>query len=263
MRGGGRRLRFLHAGVGAALIGLVAACGAAAPSPTGTAGSTPAGAAAVNAPKEPLGTLSETGSSLLFPLAKAWAKAYHQDNPAVTVTTASTGSGAGITAATAGTADIGASDAYLSSGDVVKNNTLLNIPLAISAQTVVYNVPSVSQQTHIALDGTVLADIYQGKVTNWNDPAIASLNKGVALPDLTIVPIHRRDSSGDTFLFTSLLVHPGSRLERPRRLRHHRGLPAGGGRAAGGRQRQPHARVRPDRRLRRLQRDQLPPPGPG
>jgi phosphate transport system substrate-binding protein len=153
----------------------------------------------------PAGTITETGSGLLYPLARTWAAAYHQQFPGVTVTTASTGSGKGIALASAGKADIGASDAYLSSGDLVKNPVLLNIPLAISAQTVIYNLPGLSPASHLNLDGAVLASIYDGTITRWNDPAIAALNRGLHLPAITIVPVHRSDSSGDTFLFTSYL----------------------------------------------------------
>ena len=73
-----------------------------------------------------------------------WAAAYQRQAPGVTVNTASTSSGKGIAAASAGTVDLGASDAYLSSGDLVKTPALLNIPLAISAQTVIYNLPGMS-----------------------------------------------------------------------------------------------------------------------
>jgi phosphate transport system substrate-binding protein len=123
----------------------------------------------------------------------------------VTVTTASTSSGKGITAATAGSADLGASDAYLSSGDVVKKPTLRNIPLAVSAQTVIYNLPQVSAADHVQLNGTVLAGIYDGTITMWNDPRIAAINPQLTLPAVKIVPVERSDSSGDTFLFTSYL----------------------------------------------------------
>lgn len=156
---------------------------------------------------EPAGTITESGSGLLYPLAKNWAAAYHQQFPGVTVTTASTGSGKGIALATAGQVDIGASDAYLSSGDLVKNPTLLNIPLTVSAQTVIYNLPGLSTNSHVDLTGTVLAGIYDGSITMWNDPAITriGLNKNLNLPAIPIVPIHRSDGSGDTFLFTSYL----------------------------------------------------------
>jgi phosphate transport system substrate-binding protein len=181
--------------MGTALAAAAAACGAAAY--PGHAGLTAVSAQA--------GTISETGSGLLYPLAKTWAKDYLQATPGVTVTTASTGSGTGIADAAAGKADIGASDAYLSSGDLVQNQTLVNIPLVISAQTLIYNLPGLSQGTHVNLNGTVLAGIYDGTITMWDDPAITKINPGLTLPAIKIVPLHRTDSSGDTFLFTSYL----------------------------------------------------------
>jgi phosphate transport system substrate-binding protein len=184
--------------VGAALAGLIAACGTGASTGQGT-GTVATALSASGA------TITETGSGLLFPLAQAWAAGYHQQFPGVAVTTASTGSGEGIKEASDGKADIGASDAYLSSGDLVKNTTLLNIPLAISAQTVIYNVPGLPAGSHLKLNGTLLAEIYLGTVTMWDDPRIKALNSTEPLPTLRIVPVHRSDSSGDTFLFTSYL----------------------------------------------------------
>ena len=195
-RGFRQRRAVLCVTIGTALAAATAACGTAA-SP-GQAGGAVLAAAQT-------GTITESGSGLLYPLALTWAKAYHQATPGVTVTTASTGSGKGIQLAAAGTADIGASDAYLSSGDLVQSPALLNIPLVISAQTVIYNLPGLGQGTHVNLDGTVLAGIYDGTITMWDDPAIAEINKGVTLPAIKIVPVHRSDSSGDTFLFTSYL----------------------------------------------------------
>ena len=147
-------------------------------------------------------SLTETGSTLLFPLIGTWSTAYTKQYRQVKITTAGTGSGTGITDAATGTVNIGASDAYLSSAEKAKYPTLENIALAISAQQISYNVPGVKS---LKLDGTVLAQIYDGKITHWNDPAIAALNPGVALPDLKIVPLRRLDSSGDTFLFTTYL----------------------------------------------------------
>jgi phosphate transport system substrate-binding protein len=149
--------------------------------------------------------LSETGSTLLFPLLRAWAAAYHKQHANVTIATAATGSGKGISGASAGTVDLGASDAYLSSGDLVTNPAMLNIPLAISAQQVNYNVPGLRPATHLKLNGKVLAEMYQGSITSWSDPRIAALNPGVRVPHTRVVPLHRADSSGDTFLFTSYL----------------------------------------------------------
>jgi phosphate transport system substrate-binding protein len=191
-----RAVSWLRIAAAAALVGLSAGCGTAAI----TAGDVAAAQSASGT------TLSETGSTLLYPLASTWAKAYHQQHPGVTVMTAGTGSGTGIKDASDGTADIGASDAYLSSGDLVKNSALLNIPLAISAQTVIYHVPGLPAGSHLQLDGTVLAGIYSGTITRWDDPAIKALNKTLPLPALAIVPVHRSDSSGDTFLFTSYLA---------------------------------------------------------
>jgi phosphate transport system substrate-binding protein len=149
------------------------------------------------------GTVSETGSTLLYPLFNLWSSGYSQKYPSVTIQTAGTGSGTGITDATNGTADIGASDAYLSPSELQAAPTLLNIPLAISAQLITYNIPGVT--AHLKLTGKLISSIYQGKVTNWNASAIASLNPGVTLPNLPIVTLHRSDSSGDTFLFSSFL----------------------------------------------------------
>lgn len=149
------------------------------------------------------GTLTETGSTLLYPLFNLWAGGYNSKYSSVTVQTAGTGSGTGISSAESGTIDIGASDAYLSPSVATANPDLKNIPLAISAQIVAYNVPGV--QGHLKLSGQVLSQIYQGQVTKWNASQIASLNPGVTLPSIPIVTLHRSDSSGDTFLFTTYL----------------------------------------------------------
>jgi phosphate transport system substrate-binding protein len=122
----------------------------------------------------------------------------------VQITSQSTGSGTGISEAISGIAQIGASDAYLSDAQMRSNADMLNIPLAISSQMVNYNVPGLNNQ-HLNLSGPVLAGIYQGKINQWDDPAIAKINPGVKLPHNTIVPVHRTDGSGDTFIFTQYL----------------------------------------------------------
>ncbi len=149
-------------------------------------------------------SLQETGSSLLYPLFQLWAQKIQQEWPSVSLTAASTGSGTGVSSAAAGTVNIGASDAYLSPAQMQQYSTLENIPLAISAQQINYNIPGLTQ--HLKLDGPTISAIYQGQVTNWNDAKIAALNPGVTLPNLPIVTVHRSDSSGDTFLFTSFLA---------------------------------------------------------
>ncbi len=150
------------------------------------------------------GTVTETGSTLLYPLFNLWASGYSQKYPSTSIQTAGTGSGTGISDATNGTINIGASDAYLSPSDVSASPDLKNIPLAISAQLVAYNIPGVT--AHLKLSGKLLSAIYQGTITNWNNSQIASANPGVKLPSLPIVTLHRSDSSGDTFLFTTYLT---------------------------------------------------------
>ena len=148
--------------------------------------------------------LRESGSTLLFPLFEQWIADYDLIDPSVTLTAAPTGSGAGIAAAIAGTASIGASDAYLSDEATEQNPQILDIPLAISAQTVNYNLPGLNG-VGVKLDGPTLAGIYSGEITEWDDAAIKAMNPGVALPHQTIIPIRRADASGDTFIFPQFL----------------------------------------------------------
>jgi len=148
--------------------------------------------------------LLETGSTLLYPLFNLWVPDYTKSHPEVKITTQGTGSGTGIAEAISGVAQIGASDAYMADAQIKQNPNILNIPLAISAQTINYNVPGLNNK-HLKLDGPVLAGIYDGSIKNWDDPAIKALNPGVKLPNHTIVPIHRTDGSGDTFIFTQYL----------------------------------------------------------
>jgi phosphate transport system substrate-binding protein len=149
-------------------------------------------------------TLNETGSTLLYPLFTQWISDYAKVAPDVGLTSAATGSGAGVGAAISGKAQIGASDAYMSDEQFEQNPGILNIPVAISAQTVNYNIPSLNS-AGLKLDGPTLAGIYTGKITMWDAPPIAALNPGVQLPHQTIVPIRRSDASGDTFIFTQFL----------------------------------------------------------
>jgi phosphate transport system substrate-binding protein len=193
------RLRTLL--VAAALVLVAAACGS-----KSTGGSSNPGATAGNVATTPASsqvTLSETGATELFPLMNLWRDAYHQKYPNVTINTESTGSGAGIAQAAARTVDIGASGAYLSKGDMATHKGLMNIALAIAAEQVHYNLPGVSE--HLKLNGKVLAAMYQGTIKTWNDPQITGLNPGVNLPATPVVPIHRSDGAGDTFVFTQYL----------------------------------------------------------
>ncbi len=147
----------------------------------------------------------ETGSSLLYPLFNLWVPAYAKIDPGVRITTQSTGSGTGIAQAVAGIAQIGASDAYMSNALMKEHPDMLNIPLAISMQMVNYNLPGLNRE-HLKLSGPVLAGIYEGKIHYWDDARLKALNPGVHLPHHLIIPVHRSDGSGDTFIFTQFLA---------------------------------------------------------
>lgn len=149
--------------------------------------------------------LRETGSTLLLPLMSLWVEAYQRAHANVTISVEGTGSGQGISQAMAGTADIGASDAYLSDRQL-SDGAVLNIPLAVSAQVIAYNVQEIGDQ-HLNLSGDILADIYTGKIAFWDDTRIRALNPQAAndLPHEHIVPIRRAEGSGDTFMFTQYL----------------------------------------------------------
>jgi len=150
-------------------------------------------------------TLAETGSTLIYPVFRVWAADYPKTHPGVTVTAAATDSGAGVEQAISGAAQIGVSDAYMSDTQVRDNPLVINVPMAISAQTVNYNISDLNSR-NLKLDGPTLAGIYAGKIQSWDDPAIAAINPNVKLPHNAIVPIRRSDVSGDTFIFTQYLT---------------------------------------------------------
>jgi phosphate transport system substrate-binding protein len=150
-------------------------------------------------------TLNETGSTLLYPLFTTWVTQYVKTHPDVHINIGATGSEAGIQQVLAGKVNIGASDAYMSDSDIRQHAQIINVPLAIAAQTVNYNVPGLNG-AHLKLDGPTLAGIYSGTIRTWNAPQIAALNPGVSLPHEGIVPIRRAEGSGDTFVFTQFLT---------------------------------------------------------
>jgi phosphate transport system substrate-binding protein len=147
------------------------------------------------------GTVTETGSTLMLPLLSSWQVAYHQKYPHTLITTAGAGSGTGILDAATGVVTAGVSDAYLPPS--VPAIGLENIPLAVAAVAVIYNLPGVRVPLH--LNGRVLAGMFSGKITSWADPRIRRLNPGVRLPAYRVVTVHRADSSGSTDLFTTYM----------------------------------------------------------
>jgi phosphate transport system substrate-binding protein len=179
----------------------LAACGSS--SKTSTPTTAAASSSATTAGSSSGGvTLQESGSSLMYPYLQAIVGPFHTANPTITVAPAPGGSGKGVADVEAGTTDFGASDAYLSPTEMASDSSLMNIPVVVSSQTVDYNLKGI---TTLKLNGTVLAGMYLGTITTWNNPAIAALNPGVTLPSEAVHPIHRSDSSGDSFLFTSFL----------------------------------------------------------
>jgi phosphate transport system substrate-binding protein len=144
-------------------------------------------------------SISEAGSTLFQPLWGVWA----DSKPlGLTINSAGGGSGAGKTDAETNTIQIGAADFPRFPSDP---STFVSVPVLVSAQEVIYNVPGVSKSTHIKLNASILNGIYSGSITSWNAKAIQSVNKGVSLPSTPIIPIYRTGSTGDSFLFTSYI----------------------------------------------------------
>jgi phosphate transport system substrate-binding protein len=139
----------------------------------------------------------------MFPLVSEWQKGYTTQYPGIKISTASTNSGTGVSSAGGGLVDLGTSDSSLSASQTSEYPTLENIPMGVDAIDIAYNVKGLSAPLN--LNGTVLAQIYTGKITNWDDSAIAALNPGVQLPNEKIVTVHRADSSGSTVLFAQYL----------------------------------------------------------
>jgi phosphate transport system substrate-binding protein len=146
--------------------------------------------------------LNGAGSTLVAPLEAEWASAF-ASKTGITVNYNAVGSGTGIQDISQGTVDFGASDAPLSTTQAAGCHSCIQIPWALSATGVGYNVKGVGHK--LRLTGPVLAGIYLGQITNWNDARIKSLNPGVNLPNLKITPVFRSDGSGDTYAFTDYL----------------------------------------------------------
>src|SRR5690242_20830873 len=146
--------------------------------------------------------LAGAGSTLVYPLISQWEPDY-ATKAGVTITYGAIGSGGGIGAITARSVDFGASDAPLTPDQATACKDCLQVPWALSATTVTYNVKGVEDK--LKLDGPTVADIFLGNVTQWDDPAIKALNPGVSLPSTKITPVYRSDGSGDSYVFTSFL----------------------------------------------------------
>lgn len=146
--------------------------------------------------------ISGAGATFPYPVYAKWAEAYKKDT-GVGMNYQSIGSGGGIKQITARTVTFGASDAPMKPEDLEKNG-LVQWPQIMGGAVPAVNIPGV-EPGGITLSGKTIAEIYLGNITNWNDPQIAALNKGVKLPSLAIAPIYRSDGSGTNFLFTTFL----------------------------------------------------------
>jgi phosphate transport system substrate-binding protein len=147
-------------------------------------------------------TISGAGSSFVAPLVSTWTPAIGSAF-GYTLQYSAVGSGAGIAAITNRQVDFGASDAPLSPDQANACKSCVQIPWALSATSIAYNVPGAP--VHLNLDGKTISKIFLGQITNWNDPAIKALNKGANLPDLKITPVFRSDGSGTSYNFTDYL----------------------------------------------------------
>ena len=159
------------------------------------------GTAAVSTATASAAGLTGAGSTLVAPLMANWISNF-EIKEGIPVKYAAVGSGTGIAQITARTVDFGASDAPMTPEQAAACNGCVQIPWALSATGVGFNVPGVKK---LNLTGKVLAGIYFGKITKWNDPKIKKINPKAHLPGLTITPVFRSDGSGDTYAFTNYL----------------------------------------------------------
>jgi len=152
--------------------------------------------------------INGAGASFPYPIYSKWFDVYHQKNPNIQFNYQSVGSGAGIKQVTEGTVDFGASDGPMNDEQMKafqdkRGSAILHFPTVLGAVVPTYNVQGVTGSLNFTPEA--LAGIYLGKITKWNDPAIAGPNKGVNLPNQDIVVMHRSDGSGTTYIWTDYL----------------------------------------------------------
>ncbi len=149
--------------------------------------------------------LTGAGATFPYPLYSKWFNEY-ANKTGVKINYQSIGSGGGIRQLSEQTVDFGATDAPMSDVELgkAKGGPIMHIPTALGAVVVTYNLPEVTPL--LKLSGEVVADIYQGKITKWNDARIAALNAGVTLPATDILVVHRSDGSGTSYVFTDFLA---------------------------------------------------------
>jgi phosphate transport system substrate-binding protein len=148
--------------------------------------------------------INGAGATFPYPIYSKWFSEYSKQHPNVKINYQSIGSGGGIRQVSEGTVDFGATDGPMSdeqiNGAKVK---VMHIPTVLGAVVPVYNIPGISKDLNFS--GDVIADIYLGKITKWNDPRITKDNPGVSFPDKPVLPIYRSEGSGTTYIFTDFL----------------------------------------------------------
>ena len=152
--------------------------------------------------------INGAGATFPYPIYSKWFDVYHQKNPSINFNYQSVGSGAGIKQVTEGTVDFGASDGPMNDDQLKafqdkRGTQILHFPTVLGAAVPTYNVPGVTGSLNFTPEA--LAGIFLGKITKWNDPAIAGVNNGVNLPANDIVVVHRSDGSGTTYMWTDYL----------------------------------------------------------
>ena len=152
--------------------------------------------------------LNGAGATFPYPIYSKWFSQYHQEHPEIEINYQSIGSGGGIAQVTAGTVDFGASDGPMKDEQIAafkqqRGTAVLHFPTVLGAVVPAYNIPGFKGELKFTPD--VIAGIYLGRITSWNDPAITKVNPGVSLPNSPIVVVHRSDGSGTTYVWTDYL----------------------------------------------------------
>jgi phosphate ABC transporter phosphate-binding protein len=159
-------------------------------------------------------TLTGNGGTLVYPLMETWIAEYGNVKPQISVTYNAVGSGAGVTDfITDGLGNFGESDAPLSATQyaaVPSGQTCLTLPITASAVVPAYNLGEGASTPTLNFTGPILAEIFMGTITNWDDSRLAAINPGTTLPNLPIVCVHRADASGTMFAFTNFLYDTSS-----------------------------------------------------
>ncbi|MCU1304416.1 MAG: phosphate transporter substrate-binding protein PhoT family [Candidatus Sulfotelmatobacter sp.] len=149
-------------------------------------------------------TLNGAGATFPYPMYSKWFSEYHKLHPDIQINYQSIGSGGGIRQVIAGTVDFGASDGPMTDDQLKEaKQKILHLPTVLGADVPAYNIPGVTGELKFTPEA--LAGIFMGKITKWNDKAIAGVNQGVTLPDKEIIVVHRSDGSGTTYIWTDYL----------------------------------------------------------